>query len=430
MANTSERMNEPGGGGERVEAVALGDGLDVLARFGAALLRAGDTAHRVRELMGALARSMGLEAPAVSVTLNSITAGIRRGGEHATLIREIGPPAVNASRIVALEAIARAAAPGLRPGELAAHLAAVEATPGRYSVASIAAAVGAGCGCFAFLNGGGPLEIIGAGIGGGIGQWLRAWLIRRGHNQHVVTAVCAVAAAATCALIAFAGSRLGFGAAGHPAGLISSILFLVPGFPLVAGLLDLLQYQTLAALTRFAYSAMIVLAAAIGFSLVVGLGGFDVASLPALDMSASLKLLLRAVASFIGGWGFAVLFNSPARAALVVGVLSLVSNDLRLALRDAGMMAAPAAFIGALVVGLLASLLDRRLDVPPLALAVPGIIIMVPGIPAFQMIVLFNRAEMLEALQAASVCGFVTGALGIGLATARVLTDGWGRGGR
>jgi len=212
--------------------------------------------------------------------------------------------------------------------------------------------------------------------------------------------------------------------------LISSILFLVPGFPLVAGLLDLLQYQTLAALTRFAYSAMIVLAAAFGFSLVVGLGGFDVASPPALDMSASLKLLLRAVASFIGGWGFAVLFNSPARAALVVGVLSLVSNDLRLALRDAGMMAAPAAFIGALVVGLLASLLDRRLDVPPLALAVPGIIIMVPGIPAFQMIVLFNRGEMLEALQAASVCGFVTGALGIGLATARVLTDGWGRGGR
>jgi len=419
-------MNELGDRGERVEAVALGDALDVLARFGAALLRAGDTAHRVRDLLGALARSMGLEPPSVSLTLNSITAGIRRDGEHATLIREVGPPAVNASRIVALEAIARAA-PGLRPADLAAQLAAVEATPGRYSVALIAAAVGAGCGCFAFLNGGGPLEIVGAGIGGGIGQWLRARLIHRGLNQHAVTAVCAVAAAATCAVIAFVSSRLGFGTAGHPAGLISSILFLVPGFPLVAGLLDLLQYQTLAAMTRFAYSAMIVLAAAFGFSLVVGLAGFDVASQPPLEMSASLKLLLRAVASFIGGWGFAILFNSPARAALVVGVLSLVSNDLRLVLRDAGMMAAPAAFIGALTVGLLASLVASRLDVPRLALAVPGIIIMVPGIPAFQAIVLFNRGEMLEALQAASLCGFVTGALGIGLATARVLTEGWRR---
>jgi uncharacterized membrane protein YjjP (DUF1212 family) len=426
----SERMSELGDRGERVEGVALGDALDVLTRFGAALLRAGDTAHRVRELMGALARSMGLEPPSVSLTLNSITAGIRRGSEQATLLREIGPPAVNASRIVALEAIARAAAPGLRAADLAGQLAAAEATPGRYSVALIAAAVGAGCGCFAFLNGGGPLEIVGAAIGGGLGQWLRARLIHRGLNQHAVTAVCAVAAAATCAVIAFVSSRLGFGTAGHPAGLISSILFLVPGFPLVAGLLDLLQYQTLAALTRFAYSAMIVLAAAFGFSLVVGLAGFDVASQPPLEMSASLKLLLRAVASFIGGWGFAVLFNSPARAALVVGVLSLVSNDLRLVLRDAGMMAAPAAFIGALTVGFLASLVASRLDVPPLALAVPGIIIMVPGIPAFQMIVLFNRGEMLEALQAASVCGFVTGALGIGLATARVLTEGWRRSAR
>jgi len=420
-------MSELGDRGERVEGVALGDALDVLTRFGAALLRAGDTAHRVRELMGALARSMGLEPPSVSLTLNSITAGIRRGSEQATLLREIGPPAVNASRIVALEAIARAAAPGLRAADLAGQLAAAEATPGRYSVALIAAAVGAGCGCFAFLNGGGPLEIVGAGVGGGLGQWLRARLIHRGLNQHAVTAVCAVAAAATCAVIAFVSSRLGFGTAGHPAGLISSILFLVPGFPLVAGLLDLLQYQTLAAMTRFAYSAMIVLAAAFGFSLVVGLAGFDVASQPPLEMSASLKLLLRAVASFIGGWGFAVLFNSPARAALVVGVLSLVSNDLRLVLRDAGMMAAPAAFMGALTVGLMASLVASRLDVPRLALAVPGIIIMVPGIPAFQMIVLFNRGEMLEALQAASLCCFVTGALGIGLATARVLTEGWRR---
>jgi uncharacterized membrane protein YjjP (DUF1212 family) len=418
-------MTESGDRGERVEAVALGDALDALARFGAALLGAGDTAHRARELIGGLARSMGLEAPSVSLTLNSITAGIRRGGEHATLMREIGPPAANASRIAALESIARAAAPGLRPADLAAQLAAVEATPGRNSVAVIAAAVGAGCGCFAFLNGGGPLDIIGAGIGGGLGQLLRALLIQRGLNQHAVAAVCAVAATAICALIVFVSSRLGFGAAGHPAGLISSILFLVPGFPLVAGLLDLLQYQTLAALTRFAYSAMIVLAAAFGLSLVVGLAGLDVASQPALAMSAPLKLLLRAVASFIGGWGFALLFNSPARAALVVGVLSLVSNDLRLALRDAGMMGAPAAFIGALAVGLLASLVHRRLDVPRLVLAVPGIIIMLPGIPAFQAIVLFNRGQMLEALQTASLCGFVTGALGIGLATAQVFTAGW-----
>jgi uncharacterized membrane protein YjjB (DUF3815 family) len=193
----------------------------------------------------------------------------------------------------------------------------------------------------------------------------------------------------------------------------------------VAALLDLLQYQTLIAVARLAYGVMIILAAAFGLSIVVGLVGLDVASQPALELSVPLKLLLRAVASFIGGCGFALLFNSAPRTALVVGLLGLVSNDLRLALRDAGMMAAPATFIGALAVGLLASLADRRLGVPRLALTVPAIIIMVPGIPAFQAIVLLNRGEMLEALQAASLCGFVTGAMAIGLASARFLTERW-----
>ena len=418
-------MTASGDRDERTKLVALEEALDVLLRFGAALLRAGDTAYSVRARMGALARSMGFEASAVGITLNSITAGIARAGEHATLMREIGPPAVNAARIAALERVARSATPGLRPSELAAQLAAVEAEPARYSAAQIAAAVGAGCACFAFLNGGGPLEIVGAGVGGGVGQWLRARLIHRRFNHHGVTAVCAVAASAICASIAVVVSRLGYGVAAHPAGLISSILFLVPGFPLVAGLLDLLQYQTPIALTRFAYGGMIVLAAAFGFSIVVGLGGFDITLQPTVEMSAPLRLLLRAIASFIGGWGFAILFNSSARTALVVGVLALVANDLRLILRDVGMMAAPAAFIAALAVGLMASLVHRRLDVPRMALTVPGIIIMIPGIPAFQAIVLLNRGEMLDALQAASVCGFVTGALGIGLATARFLTERW-----
>jgi hypothetical protein len=35
------------------------------------------------------------------------------------------------------------------------------------------------------------------------------------------------------------------------------------------------------------------------------------------------------------------------------------------------------------------------------------------------MIVLFNRGQMVEALQASASCGFVIGALAMGLATAR-----------
>ena len=46
---------------------------------------------------------------------------------------------------------------------------------------------------------------------------------------------------------------------------------------------------------------------------------------------------------------------------------------------------------------------------------------MVPGLYAFQMIVVFNQGHMLDALQAAASCGFIIGAMAMSLATARFL---------
>jgi len=170
-----------------------------------------------------------------------------------------------------------------------------------------------------------------------------------------------------------------------------------------------------------AYGVMIFLAATFGLSIVIAVVNVDMGPQPRLELAYSLTLLLRAVASFVGGCGFAMLFNNSARAVLAVGFLALGANELRLALQDAGMMQAPATFFGALAVGLAASLIDHRLKLPRIALTVPGIIIMIPGVYAFEMIVLFNHGQMLDALQAAALCGFASGAMAMGLAAARVI---------
>ncbi|MGB8631594.1 MAG: threonine/serine exporter family protein [Xanthobacteraceae bacterium] len=62
---------------------------------------------------------------------------------------------------------------------------------------------------------------------------------------------------------------------------------------------------------------------------------------------------------------------------------------------------------------------DDRFNVPRMAMTVAPIVTMMPGVYAFEMIVLFNHGRMLEALQASGSCGFVVGALAMGLATAR-----------
>jgi uncharacterized membrane protein YjjP (DUF1212 family) len=396
------------------------DGLEVLAGFGASMLRAGHTAARTREWMEVLSRKLGFDDLAVGITLDSIVTSGRRDGRTTTAVQEIGAPGVNAARIGALENLAASAKPGIAPEAIASGIAKIETTPPLYDAVWISAAVGPACGGFAFLNGCGLPEIVAASLGGGIGQWARLMLARRRLNQHFVAALCAVIAAGTYLLVAAATARLGFGAANHPGGLISSILFLAPGFPLVAAQLDLVQYQTTAALTRLIYGVMLFLAATFGFSIVIGITGTSIAHQPGIELAYPLKILLRAVASFVGGCAFAMVFNCPIRSVLSVGVLAALANELRLGLHDAGMMLAPATFFGALAVGLMASLIHQRLDAPRITLTVPGIIIMVPGVFAFEMIVFFNRGQMLEALQASASCAFVLGAMAMGLAAARL----------
>jgi uncharacterized membrane protein YjjB (DUF3815 family) len=134
-------------------------------------------------------------------------------------------------------------------------------------------------------------------------------------------------------------------------------------------------------------------------------------------------LLLRGVASFVGGCGFAVLYNSSNRTVLAVGILALLGNILRLELQDAGTIQPVATFVGALLVGLLASLVRRYLSEPRMVLTVPGIIIMVPGSYAFQSVVLFSLGNAVGGLEAAVQAGFVVGAMALGLATSRFISE-------
>ena len=51
-------------------------------------------------------------------------------------------------------------------------------------------------------------------------------------------------------------------------------------------------------------------------------------------------------------------------------------------------------------------------------LTVPATIVMIPGVYAYQMLVLSNHGRMLDAVQAAASCGFILGAM----AAARFIT--------
>jgi len=391
--------------------------MDVLLGFGTLMMRAGNTATRTREWFEVIGSKMGFDAISISLSLDSITASVRRSDERITAMREIGAPGINVWRIAELEQLAKTT--GSTPSEIAVRLDDIKLAKPLYSSVQISAAVGVASGAFAFLNGAAAPEMISAVIGGGIGQLFRAWLSRHHVNQYGAAALSAIAASGIYVLAAALAQRAGFELLHYPSGFIASVLFLIPGFPLIAALFDLLQHQTVAAVSRFAYGVMILLAVALGLSIVIEVGNVDIARQPPLDLTYPLMLLLRAIACFVAACAFAMVFNTPLRAVLMAGLLALVANGLRLALNDMGMMLAPAAFFAALLIGLVALGVDERFNVPRLAMTVAPIIIMIPGVYVFEMIVLLNRGQMQQALQASAVCGFAIGGLAMGLTTAR-----------
>lgn len=396
--------------------------LPALLRFGTMMLRAGDTAFRVQQAMMWLGPRLGIEKLALHLTLGGITATAWQGGQAMTLAVDVAPPGIDAARISALDALAQENG-RLSPQELSARLDAVDAAGALHSIPTVAIAIGLASGAFAYLNDGGLLAI-GAAMGcGAVGQTVRALLFRHRLNQYAVTAFTALLASGLYCLIVMGIAGRSF-TPGLAVGFISSALFLVPGFPLVASLLDLVQQQTTAGIARLTFALLLLLSAAFGLSIVAAAAGLVDFGAPSAGQSREIVTLLwRAAANFAGGCGFALLYNSPWRTVLVVGVLSLIGNELRLALHDAGLALPPATFLGALAVGLLASLAGHLLHQPRITFTVPAIIIMTPGIYAFRTIVLLNQGDVLPALEAAAVCGFVVGGMALGLVAARFISE-------
>ncbi len=103
-----------------------------------------------------------------------------------------------------------------------------------------------------------------------------------------------------------------------------------------------------------------------------------------------------AVASFCGGCGLAILYNGTWRNVLYVGVIALIGNEVRLLLHDSGVPLPLATFLGAFAVGLTASIAGRWIKEARVALTVPAVVMMVPGLSALETLVYFDRGEILK----------------------------------
>ena len=143
-----------------------------------------------------------------------------------------------------------------------------------------------------------------------------------------------------------------------------------------------------------------------------------------LSLSTAQYIVFRLLASFCGVFGFSIMFNSPVSLAVSAALIGAISNTLRLELVDlASLPPAAAAFFGAMIAGLLASAYKNHSGFPRIAITVPSIVIMVPGLYLYRAI--YNLGTMNLSISASWFASaiLIILALPLGLIFARIMTD-------
>ena len=216
-----------------------------------------------------------------------------------------------------------------------------------------------------------------------VGFFLRQQLTRRGVNQLAVFVVCA-----------FVSTMVGvtdflfFHGGTEDISLGTSMLYLVPGVPLINGVMDIVDHHVLNGISRLANAMLLIICIAIGLSGTVIAFGIDPTTFTAVArpdiVTATIADGLFAAVAAIG---FAVISNPPRRALLICALLACVGHGVRYFLMHNGAMPfdiVAASAIAGFMVGLLAVPFAMRIHCPAECFAFPSLLPMVPGMFAYK----------------------------------------------
>ncbi|MFD0704591.1 threonine/serine exporter ThrE family protein [Alloscardovia venturai] len=447
----------------------------VIVRTGYLDLAAGTGSYRVKEIMNRIGYALGVYVRA-EVNLTSIEASCSDGKERVTEVVDLPSVGVNTERIWQMEHFAdwltvslghegvyhteasltqadvadygfddrssaqasqarhsRSGGRDITVREVHTRLDAIERRKHLYGPLMHALGAAVACASFVFLLGGAPYDMIGAFVGAGLGQYVRSRLNGKRLNQFAGVGVGVIVAALTTIATLRIIGLIDPAALGHDTAYIGAILFIVPGFPLITGGLDLAKLDFPSGIQRITYFLCIVGVGTLAAWLVATGVGLSPSGFVTPHIVWWLNIPLLFIFAIGGVWGFSVLFNSPTKMALVAAFIGAIADTCRLVLTNYFHVSLElGAFIGALIAGLLASLwrisvrrgyLPASLGFPRISLTVPAIVIMVPGLYMYRAVYELGNLQTVNALDWIFRAMLAIVGLPIGLALARILTD-------
>lgn len=415
---------EPVTGDERLlEPVGLIRQSGAILRAGRMMLASGTASYRVKETMQVVARALGVDRHTAHVTLTEITATSHRGDIFRTEVTEIRHLGVNAHRIALLDDMQRELPPQTSEAEVHRRLDVIERTAPLHHPVMNAMFAGGACAGFAVLNNARALEVIAVFLAATLGQGLRRSLAHRLFNPFGTTMLAAALACGAYLASVAVYAALGWSVDVHASGYIACVLFLLPGFPLITGALDMAKLDFSAGVSRMIFATMMTVGAALSVWSLTLVSDLDTSAREPLPLDLLPHLGLTAVASFVGVLGFALMFNSPYRMAVAAAVIGMVANTVRRAMIDEGVMVQAATVIACVMVGVMAAWLGRAARAPHITLSVPAVLVMIPGVLAFESVVRLNEGRPVDSVAAILEVALVILAILVGLVIAKLLTD-------
>ncbi|HVY17784.1 MAG TPA: threonine/serine exporter family protein, partial [Rhodopila sp.] len=255
-------------------------------------------------------------------------------------------------------------------------LSGVETAHGRYPAWLVVLGMGITAACLARLFGGEAPVVVVSAVVGAVSTLLR----QRLGAWHANPIASAFVIALLTGLVGAVGMRA-FPGVSPALCLVTAGMILTPGVPLINGVRDALAGHIGMGVGRLAIAAITVVAITFGLFLAALFASdpFPVGGTP-----QSLSVIEDVLVAGLGAVGFALLFNVPAWAIWACILCGMSGHGLRTALSHAGWSLASGSLVGAAVAALIARIVARQFDVPPVVFAFPGIVAMIPGSFAFR----------------------------------------------
>ena len=398
----------------------------IVGRIGLMMLSYGTGAWRVRDSMNTVARTLKMTC---SVDIGLVSLEYTCMDAHHSYTQAISLPStsVNTTILSQMERFIKEfdqSGSEMTIGEIHSRLEEIAHSKGNYAPYQVGLAAALACSAFVFLLGGGPVEMFCSFIGAGLGNYVRRKMIDH-HITLFAGVAVAVAVACLSYLLALSLMQLTFNVSSrHEAGYIGAMLFIIPGFPFITSGLDISKLDMRSGLERMTYAIAIITVATLVGWIVALMVNLRPENFQALPLSALMLFLLRLPASFCGVFGFSIMFNSTPKMAAIAGCIGAIANTLRLELTDlTGIPAGAAAFLGALVAGLLASIVKRKIQYPQISITVPSIVIMVPGLYMYRAMYNIGLTSISVGTLWMTKALMIVVFLPMGLIAARILTD-------